>query len=195
MSRADLRKRAIITEVNVIGTAFLRADLLPEPGRSDVRQLLYDYACSRQVAPGSIKTLEAMREVVARSLEIQQQLWPAVKKAIRQDGDITAPEKALLVSSVNEVLDSHTSRMAVIYDRLPTAVLALLVLIAGTSLSVAGYNSSAGGHPSRWRMSAFALILAALMYIIMDYDMMMRGLIQVDHGSLELLIQQMEAAL
>jgi hypothetical protein len=195
MSRADLRKRAIITEVNSIGTAYLRADLLTEPGRSDVRQLLYDYARSRFVAPGSIRTLEGMQGVVARSLEMQRRLWPAVKKAIRQDGEMTSPERALLVSAVNEVLDSHTSRMAVIYDRLPTAVLALLVLIAGSSLGVAGYNLTAGGHSTRWRMSVFALILASLMYLILDYDMMMRGLIQVDHSSLELLIEQMEADL
>jgi hypothetical protein len=44
-------------------------------------------------------------------------------------------------------------------------------------------------------MSGFALILASLMYVILDYDMMMRGLIQVDHGSLVLLIQDMEQAL
>jgi len=34
MSRADLRKQSLITEVNALGTAFLRADLLPEPGRT-----------------------------------------------------------------------------------------------------------------------------------------------------------------
>ena len=100
----------------------------------------------------------------------------------RNDGpDPRNPERALLVSAINGILDSHTSRMAVIYDRLPTAVLALLVLIASASLGVAAFNSSLRGHPSRWRMSAFALILASLMYIILDYDMMMRGLIQVDH--------------
>ena len=58
MSRADLRKQAQIAEVNALGTAFLRADLLPEPGRSEVRQRLYDYTESRYVEPGTILTLE-----------------------------------------------------------------------------------------------------------------------------------------
>lgn len=75
------------------------------------------------------------------------------------------------------------------------AVLALLVLIAGTSLGLASYNSGLTGHFSRWRMTAFALILAFLMYIILDYDMMLRGFIQVDQHSLLLLIDEMKTAL
>jgi hypothetical protein len=195
MSRADLRKQAINTEVNAIGTAFVRADLLSEPGRTEVRKVLYDYARSRQVAPGSVKTLKQTQEVIARSLEVQSRIWPTLKSALRQKGETTDPEKALLVAAINDVLDSHTSRLAVIFDRLPTAVLALLVSIAGAALGVAAFNSSLSGQPSRWRMTAFATILASLMYIILDYDMMMRGLIQVDHQSLDLLVQGMEAAL
>ena len=195
VSRADLRKTAIITEVNAIGTAFLRADLLPEPGRTDVRRRLYKYAESRYAEPGSITTLEGMEKVVARSEEIQSAIWPATISAIREDGEITAPEKALVVSAVNDLLDSHTSRMAVIYDRLPTSVLVLLLLIAGTSLGVGAFHSSLNGHEIRWRMTLFACIVASLMYLILDYDIMMRGLIQVDHQSLVLLIHEMEAAL
>ena len=195
MSRADLRKRALVTEVNALGTAFLRADLLPEPGRTEVRQRIYDYTVSRHVEPGSITTLAEVEEVVARSLEIQAKIWPAVKSAVQQPGDLTAPEKALLISAVNDVLDSHTGRMAVFFDRLPTAVLALLVLIAGTALAVAAYNASLSGHQLRRRLTCFAFILASLMYIILDYDMMMRGFIQVDHSSLVDLITEMGSTL
>jgi len=195
MSRADLRKNAIVTEVNAISTAFLRADLLPEPGRSELRKRLFEYAESRWVEPGTIGTLKELEKVVDRSVEIQSKIWPALKSALRQKGDVTGPEKALLVSAVNDVLDAHTRRMAVIYDRLPTPVLALLVLIAGVSLAVAAYNLEIRNRFSRWRMTLFALILASLMYIILDYDMMMRGLIQVDHSSLDFLIQDMKKSL
>ena len=195
LSRADLRKAEVIKEVNAISTAFLRADLLPEPGRSEVRELLFDYAKSRYVEPGAIKTLSELERAVNQSVEIQSKIWPAVKSALRQKGDMSDPEKALLVSAVNNVFDSHTSKLAVIYDRLPTVVLALLVFIAAASLGLASYNSELMGSFSRWRMSAFALILACLMYIILDYDMMMRGFIQVDQRSLVLLIDQMKTAL
>ncbi len=190
LGRADLRKVAIINEVNAIGTAFLRADLLPEPGRTEVRERLFDYAKSQYLKPGTFLTLEQLQKVVDRSLQIQSKIWPAVKSALRQKGDMTDPEKAVLVSAVNDVLDSHTRRMAVFFDRLPTAVLALLIFIAAASLYIAAYNLGLRGRFSRWRMIAFAFFLAFLMYIILDYDMMLRGLIQVDHSSLVKLIEE-----
>jgi hypothetical protein len=195
MSRADLRKQALVVEVNAIGTAFLRADLTPEPSRTELRALLLDYARSRHVAPGTIKNREQLQEVVDRSLEVQSKIWPVIKLALRQPGVMSDPEKALLVSAINDVFDAHTSRMAVFYDRLPTAVLALLVIIAAASLTVAAYNTSLSGQSNRWRMTAFAIILASLMFIILDYDMVMRGFIQVNHQPLVSLIQEMEAAL
>lgn len=191
LSRADLRKVAIIREVNAIRTAFLRADLLAEPGRTEVRQVLFDYAKSRYIEPGSIRTSAELQKVIDRSVEIQSKIWPAVKSALQQNGDM----RGLLVPAVNDVLDAHTSRMAVIYDRLPSPLLALLLTIAALSLSSAAYNSALSDRFMRWRMTAFALVLSSLMYIILDYDMMMRGLIQVDHQSLVLLIRDMSAAL
>ncbi len=71
----------------------------------------------------------------------------------------------------------------------------LVLLMAGTSLGLAAYNSSRNGQPIRWRTTAFAFILAALIYTILDYDMMMRGFIQVDHSSLVSLIDEMKEAL
>ena len=133
-----------------------------------------------------------MKKIVVRSEAVQANIWPAVKTALRQPGEMTGAEKALLISAINNILDAHTSRMAVIYDRLPTVVLMLLVLIAGASLYITAYNSSLGGHQTRWRMTAFSFILASLMYLILDYDMMMRGFIQVDHSSLLQLIERLK---
>jgi hypothetical protein len=77
---------------------------------------------------------------------------------------------------------------------LPTAVLGLLLLIASASLAMAGYNSALRRRGDRWRLTSFAMVLAGLMYIILDYDMMMRGLIQVDQQSTILLIEEMQKA-
>lgn len=195
MGRADLRKQALVAEVNALGTAFLRADLLPEPGRTKVRERLYDYAKSRWVEPGTSLTVAELRKLVERSEQLQSQIWPEVTAAFDQPERISAPEKALIIAAVNEVLDAHTRRMAVFWDRLPTAVLLLLLMIAGISIGVTSYQSSLDGHQPRCRMSALALILASLMYVILDYDMLMRGLIQVDHSALFDLVHDMESEL
>ena len=136
-----------------------------------------------------------MEEVVARSLEAQAKLWPATKSALRQEGGMPDPLKASLVQAVNDVLDAHTSRMAVIYDRLPGSVMALLMLIAAASISLASYSAGLRGNACRWRMTVFAIILAALMFLILDFDMILRGFIRINHEPLASLIREMEAAL
>lgn len=194
MSRADLRKQAITTEVNAIGTAFLRADLAPEAVRTELRKSLLEYARTRVVAPGTLHNRQDLQAAVDRSMVMQAKIWPATRSAVQQEG-MSEQQKALLVTAINEVLDAHTNRLTVIYDRLPTVVLLLLLLIAGASLGVAAYNTILTGKKCRWRMTAFTVILAALVYIILDFDMVMRGFIQVNHGPLVTLVRDMEETL
>lgn len=193
MSRADLRKQTLIAEVNAIGTAFHRADLLPEPGRTELRQRLLDYARTRIVTPEMAHNREQLQQVLERSLLAQSKLWPATRSAVQQAGDVSEPQKVSLVAAINEVLDAHTLRMAVVYDRLPSAVLALLLLIAATSMALAAYKAGLCGETRRWSMGAFAVILAALIFLILDFDIVLRGFVQVDQESLHLLVLEMEA--
>jgi len=192
MSRADLRKQALITEVNAISTAFLRADLSPEPERTELRQRLLDYGRSRLFTAEDFTNWQQVEDHTRRSLQAQSRLWLVIKSIVARQEGMSEPQKALLVQAINQVLDAHTARIAVIYDRLPTIVLALLLLIAASCMSVAAYSASARGHSSRWRMTAFAVILSTLMYVIVDFDMIIRGFIRINHQSMELLVKEME---
>jgi hypothetical protein len=192
MSRADLRKQALIIEVNAISTAFLRADLAPEPERTELRLRLLDYGRSRLFNIEDFSTWQQVEDHARRSLQAQSRLWPVLKSIVAREEGMSEPQKALLVQAINQVLDAHTARIAVIYDRLPTVVLGLLLLIAASCMSVAAYSASARGNSSRWRMTAFAVILSALMYVIVDFDMIFRGFIRIDHHNMELLVKEME---
>jgi hypothetical protein len=193
LSRADMRKQAVMEEANAIGTAFLRADLAAEPGRSELRARLLDYARTRVVTSEMIRTHEKLMEVVTRSEQARSTLWPATKRLIQ--GDLPDPLKISIVQAVNDVLDANTIRIAVVFDRLPGVVLTLLVLIAASSLTVAAYNAGLNGRMSRWRMSAFALVLAALMLVIVDFDQGKRGLIKISDQPIKAVIREMENSL
>ena len=166
LGRADMRKQAIVNEANAIGTAFLRADLGAEPGRSELRKGLLEYAQTRAVSKELYD--EELREAIDRSLQAQARLWPATKRALQ--GDVPGPIQASIVQSVNEVLDTHAIRVAVIDDHIPAAIFLLLMLTAAASLAVAAYNAGLNGNIHRWRMSAFSLVLAAMMMVIVDFD-------------------------
>jgi hypothetical protein len=188
LSRADMRKQAIVHEANAIGTAFLRANLGAEPGRSELRQGLIDYARPRLI----YKELygDDLREVVDRSLEAQERLWPAAERSLSRD--VPGPLQASIVQAVNEVLDTGAIRLAVINDRIPGVVFALLLLVAAASLAVAAHNVGLNGTMNRWRMSAFALILSALILIIIDFDRGQHGLIRISLEPLEVVVEDLE---
>lgn len=191
LSRADMRKQAVVQEANAIGTAFLRAELGAEPGRSELRQGLLEYARTRLVEREVYG--DDLRAVVDRSLEAQSRLWPAMKRSLQHD--VPPPIQVAIMQAVNEVLDTNAVRLAVINDRVPGAVLALLVFVAAASLAVAAQNAGLNGSINRGRMGAFSLILAALMVVIVDFDRGQHGLIRISSQPIEAVIKDIEGQL
>lgn len=86
-------------------------------------------------------------------------------------------------------------RVAAILDKLPRVIMWMLVFISSASLAVAGYNASIQGRMSRWRVSAFALVLAFLMMVILDFDRPNDGFVVVSNLSIETTVAEMEADL
>jgi hypothetical protein len=67
MNHYQLRKQAIVAEANAIGTAFLRADLQAEPGRTELKKALLEYARARAAQPGTTYTAEIVQEIIEKS--------------------------------------------------------------------------------------------------------------------------------
>ena len=192
LSRADHRKEAIVNEANAISTAFLRADLVAEPGRSELRKRLLEYARTRLVTTEMVATPELLQKTIARSLEAQSYLWPATMEVLQ--GDVPGPVKSSLIQAVNGVLDAHNKRVAAVYDRLPDAIMMLLSMIAMVSVAVAGYQAGLTGSMNHWRRGAFVLILAALVLIIIDFDRALEGTIQINQETMVSLVRSLESA-
>jgi hypothetical protein len=193
LSRADHRKEAIVNEANAINTAFLRADLAAEPGRSELRNRLLEYARTRLVTAEMVAGPGALQNTTERSLEAQAYLWPATKEVLK--GDVPGPLKSSLIQAVNGVLEAHNTRIAAVHDRLPGAILMLLTFVAVVSVAVTGYQAGLTGSMNHVRRGAFVLILAALVLIIIDFDRSFDGLIQVDQETMVSLIRDLENAM
>lgn len=193
VSRHEGRKHAVITEANALGTAFLRAGLVAEPGRSELKKALLDYGRTRIVPPGVELTDAKIRELIHRSVQAQAKLWPATERIIHRKPP--GPIEASLVAAINEVIDMHTIRAVAVVDRLPQVVLWMQLFIAAASLAVAGFNAGLSGRMSRWRMTALTFVLTAVIIVIIDFDMPQRGFIRVSQEPLVTVIRDMEADL
>jgi len=193
VSRLDARKQAVLLESNALGTAFHRADLVAEPGRTELKRTLLDYARTRVFAPGALKRSEERWAAVNRTIKQQKRLWPAAKQVVKQDNP--DPMEAALVAAINAVYDAHSVRFAAIIDTLPRIVMWMLLFVAAASLSVAGFNAGIQGRMSRWRVTALTLVLTGLMTVIIDFDRPLDGMVIVDQQTLNSVIAEMEVDL
>ena len=194
--RLDARKQAVIVEANAIGTAFLRADLVAEPERMELREALLDYARTRVIVratPGQLYTEEGLRQIIDRQLQAQAPLWPLTETIVNKSG--RGLVEVALMASVNDVIDMHTIRISAVVDRLPSVVLVMLVFIASASLAITGFNAGLSGIIVRGRLTLFALVLSSVMYVIVDFDRPRDGFVRVSEASMLALIAGMEQRL
>lgn len=109
LSRFDARRELLLSEVNSIGTTFLRTDLIPEPHRSAVRGLLREYV---DIRVELISHPEEARQAVRQSDQLQSLMWPHAA-ALAQTDLKNGPIAALFVNSLNEMFDMQTRRVTV----------------------------------------------------------------------------------
>ncbi len=192
VTRQDNRKHAVIEEANAIGTAYLRAELVPEPTRSELKKLLHSYVHTRLISAELINTPEKWQAALDRSSAVQRQLWPAAVPLARNRPP--NPIDAILYQSLNEVIDMHTRRLAAGFDRLPSSVLLMVLFIAALSLGVTGFIQGAAGRYRRGATTMFVLMLAAVTVIIVDLDRPLRGMVRVSQQPLRDLARDLDAA-
>jgi len=180
------RKAMVVTDANAVGTAYLRAGFLAEPDQTMVRNLLREYVEVRLEAAAD----PALREsAVQRSEQIHGELWSIVEDTVHQgrDSDIIG----LFASSINEVIDVHSLRLAAIDLRLPR--LLGIVLYAATLLSflLVGVANSADGKRDPFAITLFALAYVAVLMLVVDLDRPQQGLLTVSQTALSDLLRQM----
>ncbi len=176
VGRYESRRQAVVDDANTIGTAYLRAQTLPEPIRSQSLVLLVRYTDAElrlsQVVPGSA----AARRAIANANALQRPLWRLATQAVQEQPSATAPR--LYEESLNDMIDEQTVRVAGLGNRIPFEVLLLEIFGAAVTLSLLGLHVGVLGRGIVPLMLA-AVIVTLLVYTIIDLDRPTRGLIQV----------------
>jgi hypothetical protein len=168
--RYQTRKQLLLDEVNAIGTTFLRARLLQEPHRSEVQKLLREYVDIRvHLAKETPKRqFEEFKEILSRSEAMQNQLWShAVALA---EADRSSEVDALFISSLNEVIDFHNSRITVLQYHIPTLIWYVLFFITILSMATVGYQAGLSGQSSIKIGIVLALTFSSVIFLITDLD-------------------------
>jgi hypothetical protein len=178
-TRFEDRRQVVLAEANSIGTTYLRAAMLPEPMRTEARDLLRQYADVRLegVQPGKLD------ESIVKSEQLQDRLWSVAVAATEKD---RSPITGLFVASLNETIDLHATRlMAGVRSRVPGIIWIVLYLLAILSMVMMGYHSGLSG--SRRSVAVVALVLgfSLVLYVIADLDRPGQGMLRVSQQTMQ----------
>jgi hypothetical protein len=124
INRYHQRKTLEEGEANAIGTAYLRAELLPAEAAATVRNVLKKYLDQR-VLFYRIRNPVELNRINAEATTLQAELWSAV---VHSAAEQPTPPIALVVSGMNDVLNSQDTR------RLHGGIVSLMKHADGNSL-------------------------------------------------------------
>ena len=177
-ARFEDRRHLIVEEANDIGTAYLRIDLLPAEAQPEIRDLFRRYLDARLATYQHVSGLDLRRSYLAKSQDLQAEIWSKSVAASQQKHTTTAG--MLLLPALNAMIDITTVRTAATENHPPKVIFAMLALIALASSLMAGYEMS-GAKRRRWLHTVgYAVILSIAVYVILDLEYPRLGLIRVD---------------
>jgi hypothetical protein len=176
-SHLDSRSQSVFEEAVAIGTAYRRADLLPEPERTAVRRLLRKYVDLRLQAARSATTTG----LVGQLRHLQKEIWAHAVTASQKEA---GPSATPFIQSVTEV-DAQAERvLAGFRSRISFTVWVVLYAIIVLAVTAAGYQAGLAGTRRSLGAVFYALVLAAAITLIAAADVPGSQQIQTRHQAL-----------
>ncbi|RPJ45232.1 MAG: DUF4239 domain-containing protein [Betaproteobacteria bacterium] len=183
LQRYEDRSQTVVAEANAIGTTYLRARLLPTGIQDEVQSLLRQYLDVRIQEGGVDATKPELHESLLHQAKLMEaRLWNHALKAVAQDDRVVT--SGLFIQSLNELIDTSGTRTAALNRHVPEIVLFVMFTTIVLTTATLGYASGIAGH--RVTLAAFVLVLliALVVFLIIDLDRPRRGVIQVSHESM-----------
>jgi hypothetical protein len=179
LTRYDARKQLIVDEANAIEATGLRAQMLPEPSRSEFLALLQRYLNARIAFSEAGFDQEKLSASFAQAKELLAEMWQQSVEVAQQN---PTPITSIFIQSVNEMDDLSESRLATLENRIPRILWLVLIFISMLTCLLVGYS---------FRRRAFLVILvwplmvSIVLALSADLDSPRTGLIQIGHQSIE----------
>ncbi len=173
-SRYDQRKNYEEAEANAIGTAYVRADLLPSADAVKIRAWLRTYTHQR-VLFYTTRSARQLQQIDADTVQLQSEMWSLVAAHAAAQ---PTPVGVLVATGMNDVLNSQGYTQSAWWNRIPVAAWALMALIAICCNLLLGYSA----HRTGKRDILFAvlpLVVSIAFFLIAELDSPRSGVIRV----------------
>jgi hypothetical protein len=178
VNRYDQRKNYEEQEANAIGTEYVRADLLPATDAARVRALLIIYLDQR-ILHYKTRNEDQVRQIDTETANLQTEMWSAVTTpAVWQQTLLMA----LVLSGMNDVLNSQGYTQAAWWNRVPAAAWILLITISIFCNMLIGYGAR---QSSAFRFFILPVVLSVSLFLIAEIDSPRSGIIRVRPRNLQ----------
>lgn len=158
--------------------AYLLADLLKPPQKTEIKRLLREYVQVRLqvVRDRDVKT------AVAKSSQIYRSLWlHATEAAVTEPDDVTA----MVAQSAVDVIDMGEQRkIAGVHSRIPESVWVGLLAITFLSMVTLGLQVGFNGKRRLVAVTPLAIAFAVLVTLVVDLDRPQSGFITVSQDAM-----------
>jgi hypothetical protein len=176
-SKYDNRNAKVAEDAGFLRTLYYRCDLLPEPWRRELvpasKQLIEERLTliRPDFRPEDFPALDTeARATEARVL--------ATVRRMSQDKDASS-QSGPIADACFAVIASHETRISAAKDHVPAPVVGLLLLVASISAFLLGRSQAQIGRARKTTIILIVLV-TAIIYVTMDLESPLRGLIQTD---------------
>ncbi len=176
-ARFDRRRDLTTDEVNKVGSAYQTLALLPNAPRAAIQAQMREYVKLRSETYNAVPDLDAVRAAVARSEQLQDEIWITVVAEARAAGDAAV---MVVLPAINDAFDSATTRMLATLIHTPAIVFAMLGAVALLSALLAGYGMGTFAARPLWHMLIYAGTLALATFVILELEFPQIGWAHVD---------------
>ena len=199
-SHFEVRVQGLAEEARIARNAFMQADLLVEPARTQAKQLLKDYIelriSMRNTAGQNIPA--RLADALQASEQIQHNLWQLVAKSHGQlpenPGEVSKNDQ--LMASVIALTDIHYTRLhSAVMNRIPLTIWMTLYLMAILSMIIMGYQAGLTDRRSPVATVTLAVAFSAVIILITDLDRPIMSFFQINNQLLVDLNEYMETDL
>ncbi len=187
LGKYDHRREMLIQDSNSIGDFYTCASLVREPVRTKLTGVIREYAELRLDLAQRVHGVAEIVKELSRFQEMHGRMTALVGDALADGTPIAVP----LTNTLNNLTSAHAARVTAVRDRLPGSVVLLLFVASAVASGQVGRAQGASERPPLGGTMSFFLLVALVVYVILDLNDPVKGLITVSQEPLRLVIESM----
>lgn len=176
--RYDSRRKVVIEEANIIGTAILRSDLYPDSTKALFRKDFKDYVETRisyyEVGPN----VKGILKADSLSQIISSKLWKRATILSKDPSNLAATQQ--MIPALNDMIDVTTTRLSGEKAKVPQSILVMLFFLSMIIAFYSGYSEGRKGKIDWLVQIGFCVLVSLVILFTLDLDRPRRGFVNLD---------------